>query len=713
MSGEQPVATLFGKVGLDATALEQGVGKSKTSLQGLAGEFAKTVGVTLGVGAALNSVKNFMALGAAEAADYEMQTAKVNAAILSTGGVAGVTTAMVQGLGQEMQNMTAFTDDAILSASALMLTFTQVSKDVFPDAIKAAADMTALMGGDMQSAVIMIGKALNVTAGDTAQASMAMSAMKRVGVAFTEDQVELAKTLIETGDTMGYQKLILKELNTEFGGQAAAQLDTYTGKVEHLKNMWADLAETVMTSSVQSGKGIIDYLDGAIVSANQLVQIVQAANAASTGKEIAWWERLLPPVAGIHQLVNTTKGLNTLLDDTSIHAMSVANTMEIVSARDDMVTDSIARLIPQVSALGLEWGLDGKLGAGLADYKEKMGSLNLEHDELAAELERVQKYYPGWTSKITELTGALEDNKDQQQDARDEITKTTNAMIYQALSADKDTQTQLAMARALGLLSEEDYAVASSLEVLSEKFGGTADFASNYADTIQYLRDHNQPITQDVITNYYQNHYSSGSSEDGGAHYNNQGDWYAMAEGGNTLDKAGIIEVGEMGKEWIINGVVIPADQVAKLEALGMKPKKKMAIGGKLAMLDGEQYTNPTYYAHIVTQYNNAQAETATTTTSTQPTTTQVTQPTTTTIPTVYEIQETATKAVAPVITGALTDMGQQAEQAKNEQAAQAAKAAADAAAQLQMLAGIRAELSKMNQTLPKSISSEVQRLVS
>jgi hypothetical protein len=61
---------------------------------------------------------------------------------------------------------------------------------------------------------IMIGKALN--------SADAMSRLKREGVAFTDQQIELGKKLFDTGHVVEYQTMVLNELNKEFGGQAEA-----------------------------------------------------------------------------------------------------------------------------------------------------------------------------------------------------------------------------------------------------------------------------------------------------------------------------------------------------------------------------------------------------------------------------------------------------------------------------------------------------------
>jgi phage-related protein len=141
--------------------------------------------------------------------------------------------------------------EVVQNSSNLLLTFTKVrnetgkNNDVFNQAQKAILDMGVAMnngsteGLDLSAASIQVGKALN----DPIQG---VTALTRVGVQFTEQQKEQIKTLVESGDTLGAQKIILKELETQFGGSAAA-----AGKnlppMERLQLTFANLAESVGT----------------------------------------------------------------------------------------------------------------------------------------------------------------------------------------------------------------------------------------------------------------------------------------------------------------------------------------------------------------------------------------------------------------------------------------------------------------------------------
>lgn len=137
-----------------------------------------------------------------------------------------------------LQQTSTFSDETILSAENLLLTFTNIGKNVFPDATKTVLDMSTALGQDTKSSAIQLGKALQ-------DPIIGVSALRKVGVNFTEDQQKLIKTLVDSGKTMDAQKLILKELNTEFGGSAAAAAKTFSGQLTIVKNNFNDFQELI------------------------------------------------------------------------------------------------------------------------------------------------------------------------------------------------------------------------------------------------------------------------------------------------------------------------------------------------------------------------------------------------------------------------------------------------------------------------------------
>ena len=121
-----------------------------------------------------------------------------------------------------ISNKAGYDDEAIQSGANLLLTFTNIrneagkGNDIFNQSTRILTDMSTAMGTEPKQAAIQLGKALN-------DPIKGISALSRVGVTFTDGQKKTIKSLVDGGKTMQAQKIILKELNSEFGGSAAAQ----------------------------------------------------------------------------------------------------------------------------------------------------------------------------------------------------------------------------------------------------------------------------------------------------------------------------------------------------------------------------------------------------------------------------------------------------------------------------------------------------------
>jgi phage-related protein len=173
----------------------------------------------------------------AEASESEQKVTELNAVLKSTGGIAGVTAKQALDLATAFQKTTRFSDEAVLSGENMLLTFTNIGKDIFPQAAEAVLDY-ATKFGSVEQASIAIGKALQ-------DPISGVTALRRVGVMLTDQQEEQIKTFMKAGQIQKAQAVILKELQTEFGGLAVAMGKTFAGKLDILKNKFSDVLETV------------------------------------------------------------------------------------------------------------------------------------------------------------------------------------------------------------------------------------------------------------------------------------------------------------------------------------------------------------------------------------------------------------------------------------------------------------------------------------
>lgn len=159
---------------------------------------------------------------------------KLAAVLNATGNAAGLSAQQIAAYASELQNATNFGDELTIGAASILATFKEIKGDTFKQALAVAQDLSVVIGQDLTSSVTQLGKALN-------DPIHGVTALRRVGVSFTQSQLEQIKTLQESNDILGAQKIILKELESEFGGAAAAVADPWT----QFKNAIGDLGETL------------------------------------------------------------------------------------------------------------------------------------------------------------------------------------------------------------------------------------------------------------------------------------------------------------------------------------------------------------------------------------------------------------------------------------------------------------------------------------
>jgi hypothetical protein len=226
------------------TGLERAAKRSRSALAGVAkGAAFGAIGVAAtGIGAlSVGLIQGFK-----DAAAMQTMLAKTNAVVKSTGGVANVSARGVFKMSDQLESLSMIDQNAILNGENLLLTFTNVrngvgqSNHIFDQATAAMVNMASAMGSDPQTAAIQLGKALN-------DPVKGVTALSKVGVSFTAQQKKQIKTLVAHGKTMQAQKIILKELNTEFGGAAKAAGSGFEGALFRAKDALGDLFRDVAT----------------------------------------------------------------------------------------------------------------------------------------------------------------------------------------------------------------------------------------------------------------------------------------------------------------------------------------------------------------------------------------------------------------------------------------------------------------------------------
>ena len=335
------IFTLVGKVILDGATQSEDALKSldeqgKKTDSGLSKAFknigkAATIGaaaIGAGLGAALIS-------GTKDAIEAEEKVAQLEAVLKSTGGVAGMTKDRLLEMAQGFESTTKFSAESVIEAQSLLLTFTKIGQDVFPRATQAAADMATAMGTDMAGQSIALGKALNDPVAGVA-------ALTRVGVQFTEEQQNAINAMVEMGDVAGAQGIILGELETQFGGSAAAAGDTFGGKLEILKNAFGGVKEELALQFMPMLMILMTWIMDNMPQIQLVFQTVFDAVSVAVSTLYGWFnEYLLPIIKDVYTFIVDNWDTISLVFGTVFEAIGVTIgiAVDIISGLWDMLKD--------------------------------------------------------------------------------------------------------------------------------------------------------------------------------------------------------------------------------------------------------------------------------------------------------------------------------------------------------------------------------------
>ena len=231
------IGEIYGELTLRAKQYQKELGNQER----LTKKFAKGIrNVFLGVTAAFAGITYAVARITKSLitaySQQEVAERKLEAALLATKGAAGLTIDELKEMAMELRNLTAIDDDVIIGAQGIMLTFTKISRDVFPAAIEAAMNMSVMFGQDLQQSVIQLGTALN-------DPIRGVGRLRRIGISFTDEQKKMIDGFVKANDIIGAQTVILDELEVEIGGVARSIATTTEGAIKQFRNALEDIRE--------------------------------------------------------------------------------------------------------------------------------------------------------------------------------------------------------------------------------------------------------------------------------------------------------------------------------------------------------------------------------------------------------------------------------------------------------------------------------------
>ena len=200
----------------------------------------------LAAGAAFAVVSETIGKSLEVTAEAERSYNRLTAVLKATGDSSGLTANDIVDLSKKLETTTLSTSEKVQDASAIMATFRSISGDTFTRAITLAQDMSAVFGMDLSASAKQLGKALE-------DPVKGLTSLRRVGVVFTQGQQELIKSLVETGDSAGAQKVILDALAAKIGGAAVGEAQGLVGSSHALAIAWKNMLISIGETSAVSG----------------------------------------------------------------------------------------------------------------------------------------------------------------------------------------------------------------------------------------------------------------------------------------------------------------------------------------------------------------------------------------------------------------------------------------------------------------------------
>ena len=193
------------------------VEKTGSRLKSTFGGVAKAVAAGVAVGA----VVNFGKTSVKAAQESEEATSRLRNVFKQMGDTTGKAAQAAQDHATALSKRTAIEDESIINAQSMLATFGKVSDQtarqagIFDRATDAAADLAAAGFGSLDSNAVSLGKALQ-------DPVTGIGKLARAGVTFTDAQKDMIKASVDAGDSLKAQKIILKAVEDQVGGTAAA-----------------------------------------------------------------------------------------------------------------------------------------------------------------------------------------------------------------------------------------------------------------------------------------------------------------------------------------------------------------------------------------------------------------------------------------------------------------------------------------------------------
>lgn len=264
------IAVVLGAIDKASSVISNAVGKSNKELEKLGRstriqESLNRVGDrAIMMGAAVTGA---LSLTVAAAEESEVANRRLEQVFRSMGETNEVAASQAQAYASALSLQIGVEDEAILAAQAKLATFKAVSDEtgrmsgIFDRATQAAFDLASAGFGEAGQNAVQLGKALQ-------DPIKGIASLARSGVTFTAQEKAKIKALVESGRQLDAQKMILKAVEMQVGGNAKA---TATSS-QKMKVAWGEVSETVGKILLPAVNKISDWLANVVPKVQRFIE---------------------------------------------------------------------------------------------------------------------------------------------------------------------------------------------------------------------------------------------------------------------------------------------------------------------------------------------------------------------------------------------------------------------------------------------------------
>ena len=393
-----PMSALFKKIGNDMS------GAFKNNFNDIAKGVTVGTLVADGLKAAAGAAINFGKDSLRAFEESEAASNRLSFALKASGEFSQAALSDFRAFANQMQNTTKIEDDQVISLLALAKSLGATNEQA-KQLVTAGANLSASLGGDVESRVEQLARTLTGNAGKLAQNIKGMSG--------------LSEEALRAGGAISL-------VNERFGGSAQNELNTYAGKTAQLKNEFGDFQEEI----------------GAFIAKNPATQKALELSAQAVGF-----------LAEKFRDLNLALGLTDPTHDEAVkNATELSEEYARLQANADRFRKALAGDTSEITWIE-------KLGASTRDYEVSLGLLEAKAKRVKGEIDAL---LPTDTSTGTAPDPEVDARSAAEKAAAEKTIQDKIALQetlkmleldYEAFQAQLDLQT----AERKGLASELDY----------------------------------------------------------------------------------------------------------------------------------------------------------------------------------------------------------------------------------------------------------------